>query len=187
MPSSPLRRLQAPKGCCSLGFWSGGLPAGILLTSPPVRALPRLRTTFFLGAVTSGLRYSQHLETLRHPSWLVASAVGLRELLATSPRCWAKFGQLGLSLYRSLLDSSLGVRWYASPSLPCGCSPDGCQMCVSSCTFSTPLLACDVAYPLSPPTFQGVRGLSGTGSWPGPSRTCGGSHVGLPVLSPSLL
>ena len=79
-------------------FWSDGLPAGILLNSPTVRALTGLRTTFFKVAVTSGLRSSQHLEKLRHPSGLVVSAVGLRELLAKSPRCWAKIEQLSLSL-----------------------------------------------------------------------------------------
>ena len=191
MPSSPLRRLQAPTGCSSLGFticflmdrfsprppssrstpssvprracWSEGLPAGILLISPTVRALARLRTTFFMVAVTSVLRSSQHLERLRHPSWLVVSDVGLRELLATSPKCWATIEQLSLS--RSLHDSSLDVRWYTSTSLPYGCTPDVCQGCVSSCPFSTLLLACDVAYPLSPPPFPGgVRGLSGAGS-----------------------
>ena len=150
MPSSPLRRLQAPTGCSSLGFticflmdrfsprppsarstpssvprrafWSAGLPAGILLNSPTVRALTRLRTTFFMVAVDSGLRSSQQLEKLRHPSWLVVSAVGLQVLQATSPRCWAKIEQLSLSLSLpprfqlgcSLLHINLSALWVCS-------------------------------------------------------------------------
>ena len=63
-------------------FWGDGMSAGMLVHSPAVPAHDRLRKTVLLVAVPSGLRSSQRLEKLRHPSWLVVSAEGLQEFLA---------------------------------------------------------------------------------------------------------
>ena len=178
MPSSPLRRLQAPTGCSSLGFticflmdrfsprppssrstpssvprrafWSDGLPAGILLHSPTVRALARLRKTVLLVAVPSSLRSSQRLEKLRHPSWLVVSAEGLREFLATSPRFLAMIEQLGLSL----APSTIRAWMFAGTHHPL-CPVGALRMCVRGASRRAPSRL--FFWPVTLPTLSRLR------------------------------
>ena len=129
----PPSSLSTPSSMPRWAFWSDRLSAGILLHSPTVRALARLRTTLFMVAVPSGLRSSQHLERLRHPSWLVVSAVGLRELLATSPRFLAKIEQMGLSLAPSTIPAWM----FAGSHLPL--YPVGAlRMCVKGASRRAP-------------------------------------------------